>query len=196
MLKIYLAGPDVFLPDAAEQGRRKQALCAQYGFEGLYPLDNEIQPADSRERVDLRIYRANVDMVHRADLGIVNLTPFRGPSADVGTVFELGLLAGLRKPVFGYTNDAATLLERIKRLGKVTKGNGRWRDLMDMTVEDFGNADNLMIDMSLLTAGHPIVRHQAAPNQRFHDLAGFEQCLELAGRSLSVAAPVAARHMR
>src|SRR5258708_1028231 len=35
----YLAGPEVFLPDAAEIGRRKKELCRRHGFEGLYPLD-------------------------------------------------------------------------------------------------------------------------------------------------------------
>ena len=36
--KIYLAGPEVFHPNAAALGRQKQALCREYGFEGLFPL--------------------------------------------------------------------------------------------------------------------------------------------------------------
>jgi nucleoside 2-deoxyribosyltransferase len=36
--RIYLAGPDVFLPDAIEAGKRKKVLCQKYGFEGVYPL--------------------------------------------------------------------------------------------------------------------------------------------------------------
>jgi len=73
--KVYLAGPEVFLPDAAEIGRCKKALCERYNCIGLYPR-----------------------MIRSADFGIANLTPFRGPS-DVGTVFELGMLLGLGKPV-------------------------------------------------------------------------------------------------
>ena len=42
LLRVYLAGPDVFLPNAAEIGRRKREICAQYGFEGVFPLDNEL----------------------------------------------------------------------------------------------------------------------------------------------------------
>jgi nucleoside 2-deoxyribosyltransferase len=38
-MKIYLAGPDVFLPDAVDVGRRKVALCSRDGLIGLYPLD-------------------------------------------------------------------------------------------------------------------------------------------------------------
>ena len=41
-MKIYLAGPDVFLPDAVEIGRQKAAICAAHGLTGVYPLDNAI----------------------------------------------------------------------------------------------------------------------------------------------------------
>jgi nucleoside 2-deoxyribosyltransferase len=41
-MKIYLAGPDVFLPDAVEIGRRKVEICGRHGLVGLYPLDNAI----------------------------------------------------------------------------------------------------------------------------------------------------------
>lgn len=43
---VYLAGPDVFEPNAAAIGREKVALCARYGFTGLLPLADE--PAGSR----------------------------------------------------------------------------------------------------------------------------------------------------
>ena len=82
--RIYLAGPDVFLVNAVEVGRRKQLLCRQFGFEGLYPLDQDETVQGAAE-----IFRANVALMGRADIGLVNLTPFRGPSADVGTAFEL-----------------------------------------------------------------------------------------------------------
>jgi nucleoside 2-deoxyribosyltransferase len=32
MLKAYLAGPEVFLPEAIEVGLRKKRLCNKYGF--------------------------------------------------------------------------------------------------------------------------------------------------------------------
>ena len=41
-MKIYLAGPDVFLQDAIETGRRKAEICARHGLNGLYPLDNAV----------------------------------------------------------------------------------------------------------------------------------------------------------
>jgi nucleoside 2-deoxyribosyltransferase len=38
-LPVYLAGPDVFLPNSARIGRRKQAICAAHGLDGHYPGD-------------------------------------------------------------------------------------------------------------------------------------------------------------
>ena len=181
-LKAYLAGPDVFLPDAIVIGERKKQLCAKYGFVGLYPFDNEITPDKVATRADILIFHANVAMISEADFGIVNLTPFRGPNADPGTVFELGMLSGLGKPVFGYTNDVDDLLSRIRRTDTVTFDPERkaWRDANGMAIEDFGNAENLMIEAAFVEQGHPIIRHPAQESERFRDLTGFEQCLELA----------------
>ena len=185
MDKIYLAGPDVFLPDAKTVGHRKKELCAAYDFEGLFPFDNEVDQTTPREQVSDLIYRANEAMIRRADIGIFNLTPFRGPNADVGTVFELGMMAGLGKRVFGYTNIVEDYLERCKRereLGvSFDLAEKVWRDRNGMSIEDFGNADNLMIDISLIDhGGSKIVRHAAAPDAVFTDLTGFEKCLRLA----------------
>ena len=111
---IYLAGPDVFLPDAIEMGNRKKTLCEEQGFVGLFPYDTEIDSIPINAREDHFIYRANLAMIRRADAGVFNLTPFRGVSADAGTVFELGLMIGLGKPVFGYTNESDDLLTRTR----------------------------------------------------------------------------------
>src|SRR6202051_4239894 len=91
-MKVYLAGPDVFLPDAVEFGRRKVELCARYGLTGLYPPDNKIDL--SAADASLQIFRGNEAMMNEADAVIANLTPFRGPGADAGTVYELGFMAG------------------------------------------------------------------------------------------------------
>jgi nucleoside 2-deoxyribosyltransferase len=133
--------------------------------------------------MDRLIYRANEAMIREADLGIFNLTPFRGPSADAGTVFELGLMVGLGKRIFGYTNIAEDFLDRCKHtLAAAFDPVERvWRDANGMTIENFGNADNLMIDNALFDhGGHAMVRHAATPEALFTDLTGFEKCLQLA----------------
>src|SRR3954469_15798871 len=91
MTKIYLAGPDVFLPDALEVGRRKIDLCASHGLIGLYPLDNTVDLAATD--ASRQIFHGNEAMMNEADVIIANLTPFRGPGADAGTVYELGYMA-------------------------------------------------------------------------------------------------------
>ncbi len=174
--RVYLAGPEVFLPDAAEIGRHKQVLCEAYGLVGLFPLDNDIAAAGVELPIDRAIFRLNVAMMRRADAGIFNLSPFRGPGADPGTVFELGLMHGLGKPVLGYTNSADTLLARTP--GVLRDAKGVWRDRDGLMVEDFGNADNLMLDACLADAGAPMVR--ATQTCALADLAGFEVCLRLA----------------
>src|SRR3979411_2401812 len=97
-MKVYLAGPDVFLPDAVEIGRRKAAICAQHGLTGLYPLDNKVDLAASD--APLTSAKGNEAMLEAPDAIIPNLTPFRGPSADAGTVFDLGYMPGRRKLLF------------------------------------------------------------------------------------------------
>jgi nucleoside 2-deoxyribosyltransferase len=143
-MKIYLAGPDVFLPDAIEIGRRKAAICARHGVRGLYPLDNavDLSAADA----SLAIFEGNEAMMDAADAIIANLTPFRGPSADAGTVYELGYMAGRGKLCFAYSNDPAGYAERVARSFAVTKaGGGHLIDDDGLTVEDFGLPDNLMM---------------------------------------------------
>src|SRR6202043_1980235 len=102
-MKIYLAGPDVFLPDAVELGRRKVEICARHGLTGLYPLDNAINL--SGRDASLKISAGNEAMMLEADAIIANLTPFRGPGADAGTVYEPGFMAGREKLCLGYCND-------------------------------------------------------------------------------------------
>src|SRR6476620_7238393 len=118
-MKIYLAGPDVFLPDAVVIGRRKAEICARRGLTGLYPLDNAVDFAAGSASLD--IFKGNQAMMDAADAIIANLTPFRGASADAGTVYELGYMAGRGKLCFAYSNDPAIYVERVKRIYDVTQ---------------------------------------------------------------------------
>ena len=82
-----------------------------------------------------------------SDLGVFDLTPFRGPSADVGTAFELGFMTALGKPVFAYTNIAHDYIDRIApRQLLDAAALGHWGDEDGWSIENFSNADNLMLD--------------------------------------------------
>lgn len=174
-LFVYLAGPEVFLPDAREIGARKKALCAEFGFVGLYPLESEL-PAPS-EKTDERIFAANCALMQQADAGVFNLSPFRGVNADPGTAFELGFFAALEKPVFAYSNCAAPLFERVAATFGAHPSDDGPRDASGLLIEDFGNADNLMLDAALKAQGRRVLRPE---RNGLPDLAGldlFRACL-------------------
>ena len=177
-MKIYLAGPDVFLPDAVEIGRRKAEICALHGLSGLYPLDNAI--GLSARDASLRIFKGNEAMMDAADAIIANLTPFRGPGADAGTVYELGYMAGRGRLCLGYSNDPASYADRVRRFTTVNRRDGLLVDAAGLTVEDFGLNDNLMMVHALDLHGCSLVAPQQRPADVWHDLTAFEACVRLA----------------
>lgn len=182
-MNIYLAGPDVFLPDAVEMGWCKVAICARHGATGLYPLDNAVDrfAADA----SLQIFKANEAMMDRSDAIIANLTPFRGPGADPGTVYELGYMAARGKICLAYSNDPASYAERVRRFMEMTSQDGRLVDADGLTVEDFGHHDNLMMIHALDLHGAPLVTPRAKPADIWHDLAAFEVCVGIAAKRLA-----------
>jgi hypothetical protein len=95
--------------------------------------------------------------------------------------------------VFGYSNITSDLLSRVRKTGSVAfdDESGAWLDNYGMRVEDFGNAENLMIDVCLAEQGHPMVRVSVAEGDLYRDLRGFEECLRLAAKELLTAAAAA-----
>jgi len=143
MPTIYLAGFDVFRRDAVVHGEALKALCATYGCEGLYPLDNALPAGLSGPAAAQWIYQQNLALIARADMVMANLDDFRGPGEpDAGTAFEVGYAVALGKPVWGYSTDPGTLLERV---AVVTDAQGRGLDARGYVVEDFGLGKNLML---------------------------------------------------
>ncbi len=181
--RIYLAGPEVFLREAKEIGERKKALCRKYGFQGVFPLDNEVNvEGKSAREIGLCISEVNEGLIKSCDFVIANITPFRGPSADVGTVYEMGFAHALGKKVFAYTNVATSFTERtVKALGKVTRDfDGKLRDAYGMFVEEVELTDNLMIDGCIHANTRLLVVEAAPEGQLFTFLDGFQKCLEAA----------------
>jgi len=176
---IYLAGPEVFLPEAREIGLRKKGLCEEFGFIGLYPLDPD-HAETSGETLDQRIFVANLTLMREADAGLFNLSPLRGVNADPGTAFELGFFAALGKPVFAYTNAAKPLFDRVAAAhGAHAAPEGDYCDANGLLIENFGNTENLMLDGALKAQGRRIVRPDG-PLPGLSDLTGFTACLRQA----------------
>jgi len=185
MPRIYLAGPEVFLPDADDIGEEKKRLCARYGFAGLFPLDTVIAPAQTPEATGFVISAANEALIASADIVIANLTPFRGPSADVGTVYEIGLARGMGKAIHGYSNEPQPYTQRVFShcgSGDISdQATGDLRDRDGLKIEEFNLTDNLMIDGGIhASGGHFIVSEQEAPLSCLETLERLLQTLQQA----------------
>jgi nucleoside 2-deoxyribosyltransferase len=142
--RLYLAGPDVFRPDAADHGRRLVALCAEYGFTGVFPLAGTLPDLPTPQAVAGHIYRANVAHIDRCDAVVANLDFFRGPEPDSGTCFEVGYAVARGKPVVGYVPEAGSFAERIRRRHPEAVGEGLV-DVAGWQLEEFGLPLNLML---------------------------------------------------
>jgi len=154
-MKIYLAGPEVFLSNAVAKGEELKALCTTHGLIGLFPLDKEITSVDhgSYAMADA-IRTGNMELIKSCDGILANMTAFRGPSMDVGTAYEMGVGAALGKVVVGYLKgEKLGYAEKVKKAHKVERReDGYLRDEEGMSVEEFweleseeGLVDNLMI---------------------------------------------------
>jgi nucleoside 2-deoxyribosyltransferase len=185
--RVYLAGPEVFLYSAKEIGEHKKALCKKYGFEGIFPIDAAIDTQGKSPReLGLCISDVNEGLIKNCDIVIANITPFRGPSADVGTVYEMGFAHALGKRVFAYTNVGASFTERTVAAlnGKVRRDfEGKLRDTQGMFIEENCLVDNLMVDGCINSNSKLLVVEEAPPNQLFTYLGGFEKCLVAAAKN-------------
>ena len=180
--RLYLAGPEVFLPDAIAVGTAKAALCAQAGFEGVFPADQSLDLKGLAKReIARRIYSADEAMMRACDGAIANLTPFRGVSMDSGTAFEAGFMRALGKPVFGYTNTTLDYRARAA-LYRTLPPLPFEGDRPDLSIEDLDLAENLMIEVAVIASGAEVARHDAAQPGRIANLTGFKSALAMARR--------------
>ena len=179
--RVYLAGPEVFFPDPIAAGAEKKRLCAEHGFEGVYPLDNVIDGAEqlSPQELAKRISLGNERLMRSCDLLIANCTPFRSVSMDVGTAFEIGFMQALGRPVLGYSNTSTDYAARVRAAADAV--SHVWDSESNAAdIEDFGLAENLMIAVAINEASGAFVTQEVAPERMLSDLTGFCRCLERA----------------
>jgi nucleoside 2-deoxyribosyltransferase len=182
--RIYLAGPEVFLPDALAVGQAKVALCAAHGFEGVFPLDAALDLMGlAKHEAAARISAANEGLMRTCDILVANLTPFRGVSMDSGTAFEVGFMRALGRPVFGYSNVAGDYKARADAYRALRIGLPD-ADGPDVEVEDFGLEENLMIAAAIVESRGSVVARAVPGGQEMRDLTGFEACLVQVQRAL------------
>lgn len=187
VLRIYLAGPEVFLPRfGIEVFDAKKALCAARGFEGVSPMDGAVAVDGlSAYAQGISIYAANVRHMDACDAVIANMTPFRGVSMDAGTAFEMGYMAARGKPVLGYTHDTTPFGERSANYFK----HGR-PDLLEAysfgaAVERFDMADNLMMVGSVDASGFQVAAVAVPAGEELTSVAGFACCLDMLAQAVA-----------
>jgi nucleoside 2-deoxyribosyltransferase len=143
--KIYIAGPDVFERNSLELGDKYTKLCSQYGYCGLYPLDNQIDFNQEKKKIALEIFLANKQLIDESDIVVANLNSFRGMEADSGTVWECGYAYAKEKKVYAYMESKR---DYIKQFRDTKEENGSYWDNEDRLIEDFNLPINLMIACS------------------------------------------------
>lgn len=181
-MRAYLAGPDVFLPEAAAHARRKMQVCARHGIDGQAPLNEDVASLQAMgdDEAWATIFRKDIAMMERCDIVIANLTPFRGASADSGTLVEVGWFLGRGRPIFGYSNSATPFDERCRQQTLSCPD-----PVPGLSIEGFGLPDNLMIQGAAVQGGgHPIVVPTDGRDRPFDSLEVFEACVALAAQRL------------
>jgi nucleoside 2-deoxyribosyltransferase len=172
----YLAGPDVFLPNAVAHAAKTE-ICRRFGVHGLPPLNEDVESAATGLEAWRSIYEKDVALMEKSDIIIANLTPFAGASADAGTLIEVGWFLGKGKPIFGYSNTPETFESRMrKQLGP---------QHADLGIEGFHLPDNLMIVGAVATGGYPVFLPTDGKRRGLEALDVFETCVQAAARYFS-----------
>jgi nucleoside 2-deoxyribosyltransferase len=170
----YLAGPDVFLPNAVAHAATKVEICRRWGLRGLPPLDEDAETVAAAQEAWRAIYEMDVAMMEQSDIIIANLTPFAGASADAGTLIEVGWFLGKGKPIFAYSNSSENFESRMRRQLAAEHA--------DLSIEDFRLPDNLMIVGAVQSGGYPIFLPTDGKRRGLDALDVFETCVEAVSR--------------
>ncbi|MEO0672543.1 MAG: nucleoside 2-deoxyribosyltransferase [Pseudomonadota bacterium] len=176
--RIYLAGPDVFLPDPIAAGRAKADRAKSFGLEGVFPLDASLDlDGLAREEQARRIALANEALMRSCDAAVINACPFRGVSMDSGTAFEVGFMRALGRPVVGYTHTAEPFADRSQTLRSAGPDLAFDYDTPALAIEDFGLPENLMITVAMSESGLPMVTGTRRETNGIIAGEAFDACL-------------------
>lgn len=170
MSDVYLAGPTVFLTDAADVFDVMKSILRRHGLTGVAPLDNQIglEQLPPGEELAEAIYLADENLMRRTDAAIFNIDPFRrGTEMDAGTAFEVGYCKALGRPMTGWTTDPRFYPAKVEDYMRAVYGealvpgernetgatSGALRDPDGILVHSDGKYQNLMIDVAIAQSG-------------------------------------------
>jgi len=156
-------------------GAAKQRLCAEVGLTGVFPLDGPYERLGglSPSEAGLAAFDICVELMDTCKLAVANMTPFRGPSMDVGTAVEMGYMYAQGKPVFGYSNTSGVYSDRVSP--------------DEMFVEPFGLCEILMAPGAVArsTGELPSTPLEDATTGGIGDLEVFRRCIGRVAELLS-----------
>ncbi len=162
MFRVYLSGPDIFLPNSKNIDSNKKSICERYGMAAVSQLDIE---GDRLFNGDAslagEIFEQTQALIKNCDLLVANMSPFRGPSLEVGTALEIGFMLGLGKPVLGYSLNNEDYAARLMRLHDVfelplNEASGDLQAPDGLVVENFGLCEGALVSGAVQSAKIPI----------------------------------------
>lgn len=156
--RIYLAGPEVFLPNAQEVLRVNKEKCKNHGFTAVSPLDGRLRDEVGLMRAR-QIFHENCRLIDSCEYMIANCNPFRGATIDDGTAFEIGYAFSRSKKIVGYVEFKRPLPDIVQsRIPTLAHESGYRIDMEGYLLnEDFGNTINLMPEFAIIESGGRIV---------------------------------------
>ena len=143
--RVYLAGPDIFAADALARGADLKRMARSFNLEPLWPLDIEIDHDPDRCRMAGAIEQSQFKLIDSAQGIVANLSPVRGPNMDPGTAAVIGYARAKQIPIFAWSCDRRSLIERTLQWISVSKRAHRLDGHPTRQIEDFGLVENLMV---------------------------------------------------
>ncbi len=168
-LKVYLAGPDVFYPQAQERLSDKRIQLEKSNLIAFTPLDNQVDFNNKpKDKIAFEIAHNNEAIMQSSNVILANLENWhQSPSADVGTAFEIGFMSARyeRNPnqvlIIGYYPNgipdtfSKRVMEKIGVSENPSNGDSVF-DAMGYMVENFDLEDNLMLINAIHKSGGQI----------------------------------------
>jgi len=112
--KLYLAGPEVFLPKALEHAEKQRVICRKFDFIPLHPMDNSLDLGNRDIKTAMRIYLGDIGQIRESNILVANCNGFRGVCMDDGSAYELGYGNALGKISYGYIRELTSLVARVR----------------------------------------------------------------------------------
>lgn len=151
-LKIYIAGPECFMPDGKEKSQKAVQLCVENGFDAISPAlgvkgETPLDFSKGRKNAGMQIFKRNIEYINSCDIVIANVNNFRGWEPDGGTCFEIGYAYTQGKKIYGFMRDTRPCYE--KYIGDIYNDGVYWRDAQGAFFETGC--------MNLMVSGHATI---------------------------------------